>query len=426
MNTEILKEIIVENEKFILNSVKDVIPRLGLNLPAISSKVCMFYGVRRSGKSFLLFDLFRKYKDFALYLDFEDERLTGFTVNDFSKIKDTFLELKPHLINRKGLIFLLDEIQNIEGWEKYARRMVEKEDVKVFCAGSSSKITPQGIHTSLRGRSWSVEVLPFSFREFIQTKNLQPDQKDIFYGTNKTLLKKYFQEYLRYGGFPEIIFLETEFEKKKILGEYMEAMFFKDLVERFEIKNIHLLDALREKIFSSFSTKCSLTSFYKQFQGKFPFSKDSLFLYYKYFLESMLIFEARKFSESSYKRLRNPAKVYLADLGLSKKITSSDFGRLLENIVFLQLHRKDYEIFYFEENNECDFVVKKDEEWSVYQVTWQLNEGNREREIKGLLNAAKFFKLKEGTIITNDEESEQEYQGINIRVVPIWKWLILS
>lgn len=424
ITSETIKEIIIENERFISTLTENLIPREGMRFPSAINKVCVFYGVRRSGKSFLLYDIFRHNKGNSLYLDFEDERLSGISIADLGKLKEVFLELNPHLIDKSGIVFLMDEIQNVSGWEKFARRMVEKEKLKLYCAGSSSKIMPKEIHTSLRGRMWCMGIFPFSFREFLRTKNIDPNKKDIMYGDSKILLKKYFQEYSRYGGFPEIVFLRSDFEKRKVVKEYMEAMFFRDLVEKNDITNIHLLDALKERIFSSFSTECSLTSFYKQYKDKFPFSKDSLFLYYRYFLESMLVFEVRKFSDSSYKRLRNPAKIYIIDIGLGKNVLSSATGRLLENIIFLELKRRGGEIFYFKEKLECDFIVKTEKGYSVYQVTMRLEGGDRAREIKGLVGAANYLGLKEGMIITYDEESVEKHEGINIKIIPAWKWLM--
>jgi len=281
------------------------------------------------------------------------------------------------------------------------------------------------IHTSLRGRAWSIEITPFSFREYLRLKGINIKDKKIIYGSKKALIKKYFSEYIKWGGFPEVSLLKSDFEKRKVLKEYLEAMFFKDLVERFNITNIHLLKILTEKLFSSFSLKFSLTAFYKQYKEKFPFSKDTLFSYYNYFLESMLIFEIRKFSESSYKRLRNPAKIYLADTGICKKVTSADQGRVLENIVFLGLRKIREEIFYFDENRECDFIVKDNQgKLFPYQVTLELKEENREREIDGLTEACKRLKIKEGTIFTYDEEDSIVAEGIHIKIIPVWKWLL--
>lgn len=426
ISKSILKDIIISNEEFITKQVKKIVKRDNLSFPEKLKKAVILYGVRRSGKTHILFDLFKKHKDRSLYLDFEDERLTDFEVKDFEGLKDIFLELKPELID-KELIFLFDEIQNIKGWERYCRRVVERENIKVFVSGSSSRVMPLEIHTSLRGRAWSTEVTPFSFREYLHLKGINIKDKKIIYGSKKALVKKYFTEYLKWGGFPEVSLLKSDFEKRKVIKEYIEAMFFKDLVERFNITNIHLLKTLTEKLFSSFSTKFSLTAFYKQYHQKFPFSKDTLFSYYHHFLESMLVLEIKKFTESSYKRLRNPAKIYLVDTGICKKVTSADWGRILENIVFLELRRKGDEIYYFAEKRECDFIVKNNTNGQLfpYQVILELKENNREREITGLTEACKKLKIKEGTIFTYDEEDSIVVEGIHIKILPVWKWLLL-
>ena len=419
---EKLKEIIMSNQEFISNQVKDIVERENIRLPEKLNKVVILYGVRRSGKTFVLFDLFKTYKDISLYIDFEDDRLLNFQLNDFGILKEAFLELKPDLLNKKKKFFL-DEIQNIRDWEKFCRRAVEKENIDVFVAGSSSKIMPLEIHTSLRGRAWSIEITTFSFREYLQAKNISVEESFI-YGSKKIITKKHFSDYMRWGGFPEVVLSKDEFEKNKLIKEYLGAMFFKDLVERFNINNIHLLDVLIDRLFSSFSQKFSLTAFYKQYKGRFPFSKDSLFSYYKNLLESMLIFEVRKFAESTYKRLRNPAKIYLADVGLARKVSSEDSGRVLENVVFLELRRNAEEIFYFDEEKECDFVAKEKDGFFPYQVCFELTEKNRERELGGLVSCCKWLKIKEGVLLTNDQEEEIKINRIKIRIFPVWKWLI--
>jgi hypothetical protein len=257
----------------------------------------------------------------------------------------------------------------------------------------------------------------------LQAKNISLEESFI-YGSKKIITKKHFSDYMRWGGFPEVVLSKDEFEKNKLIKEYLAAMFFKDLVERFNISNIHLLDALIDKLFSSFSQRFSLTAFYRQYKGKFPFSKDSLFSYYKNLLESMLVFNVRKFAESTYKRLRNPAKIYLADVGLARKVTSEDLGRVLENIVFLELRKKTEEIFYFDEERECDFVVKEKNKFFPYQVCFELTEENKERELSSLVSCCNWLETKEGMVLTNDQEEEIKINEIKIRIFPVWKWLI--
>jgi predicted AAA+ superfamily ATPase len=200
-------------------------------------------------------------------------------------------------------------------------------------------------------------------------------------------------------------------------------MFFKDLLERFNITNIQLLEALKEGLFSSFSSKFSLTAFYKNYKDKFPFSKDSLFSYYKYFQESMLIFETRVFAGSVYKRLRNLPKIYLVDTGLARRVKTVDYGRLLENAVFLELRRGGYEIHHFEENGGCDFIAKREDSIKAIQVTWELGENNREREIQGLIQSCKSLGVKEGLTITYDQDEIFDQDNIKIEMLPFWKWV---
>ncbi len=422
MEKEKLKEIILSNREFIDREIKEVVKREHIHLPERLKKVAIFYGVRRSGKTFVLFDLFKKYYDRALYIDFEDERLMDFTAKDFETLKEAFDELFPHLLNKKKYFFL-DEIQNIKGWEKFCRRAVEKENINVFVAGSSSKIMPLEIHTSLRGRAWSIEISPFSFREYLGTTNI-PLSNEYLYGSKKIIIKNHFSNYTNWGGFPEIVLLESDFEKRKLLDEYMGAMFFRDLVERFNMNNTSLLDTLTDKLFSSFTHKFSVNAFYKQYKGKFLFSKDSLYNYYKNFIKSMLVFEVKIFAESTYKRQRNPAKIYVADPGLARKVTSEDRGRILENIVFLQLRKKAKGIFYFAEKGECDFVVKMENDLFPCQVCFELSEENREREINGLVECCRQLNKPKGLILTNDQEDKMKVENTSIKILPVWKWLL--
>jgi len=419
----ILKEIIVGNEKFILEDLNEPIDREFVSFPEKLKKVHVLYGARRTGKTYMLFGVFRRNSDSSLYIDFEDERLKDFESSDFQKLKEVFFELKPELLDSNKVNFLFDEIHNIDGWEKFCRRLVERENINVFVAGSSSKITPSEVHSSLRGRYWSLEVFPFSFREFLTAKGFE-QKENLIYGSKKPLIKKNFMEYLEWGGFPEVVLTDKEFEKRKILKEYMDAMYFKDLVERFDIKNITLLETLWEKLFSSFSTKLSLHAFYKQFKDNFPFSKESLYSYFHYFLRSWLAFQVDKFSESEYVRKRNPGKIYLLDNGLSRRVTSTDYGRLLENIVFLELRRKSREIFYFQEKKECDFIVKEENRLRAIQVTWEPNNKNSEREEKGIVEFCRRFKLNRGTILSFNSEDKIKKGNIEIEVTPVWKWLL--
>ncbi|MBN2541417.1 ATP-binding protein [bacterium] len=422
INNSVFKEIILSNENFISNDIKKTIPREGLVFPERPNKVNVLYGVRRAGKTFILYQIFLENADTSMYIDFEDERLEGFELTDFDKLKDAFYELKPQHINSKDIIFLFDEIQVVKGWEKFCRRMVEREGIKVFVAGSASEMLPPSIHKALRGRAWSTQIFPFSFHEYILSREIKYSKDELIYGKYKPILKNHFLDYLQWGGFPEVVLLNSEFEKRKVLREYMEAMYFRDLVEKFDIKNIPLLEKLFNVLFSSFSAKFSANSFYRKFDREIPFSKDLLYEYYNHFQSSQLIFPVDIFSNSEFVRARNPNKIYLIDNGLAKRVRSQDRGRLLENTVFLELKRRGKELFYFKNDNECDLVTKRGDNFSVFQVTWELNENNRTREINGLIEACKYLGLNKGTILTYDMEDKINEAGLMIEIQPAWSW----
>jgi hypothetical protein len=423
ISKNIIKEMILSSRTFILESITGIVPRAAADVAA-PGKTVILYGIRRSGKTFILYDIFRRNLDTALYLDFEDDRLTGFTAPDFATVQEVFLELRPGAAGR--IVYLFDEIQHVSGWERFCRRVTERENAAVYVTGSSSKLMPLEVDTAIRGRAWSVAVFPFSFSEFLHLRQGSRERNEILFGTRKIETKRLFAEYARWGGFPETALAAAPLDKTKLLQEYLRAMFFRDLVERYGMSNIPLFEALSDKLFSSFATRLSLTAFYRQYKDLFPFSKDLLFQYFHHFEESMLIFAVRKFSESSYKRSRNPVKIYPVDTGLCRRVASEDAGRILENIVFIELARRGGEVFYFEDKLECDFVVKEGEgtRLAAFQVCRELTDANRPRETGGLTAACRRLGVTEGTILTDDQEWEEDAEGIKISVRPVWRWLL--
>jgi len=423
ISRQLLKEVIATNIAYILEKVRPVVPRESFAWPTVPGKVVIFHGVRRSGKTFLLYEALKRLPDRGLYLDFEDDRLDGFAVADFALLKTAFLELYPHKAGSE-ILFLLDEVQKVPGWERFARRAVEREGDRVAVAGSSSAISPAGIHTSLRGRAWSQEVLPFSFREALSAKGI-PAGKEPIFGEKQVPIRVAFREYLSWGGFPEVVLASTDEDRRKLLREYYGAMFFRDLVERYTITNAPLLERLSETLLSSCSRKVSLSALLRQWKQLFPFSKDLLYRYYSHVLDSTLIHETRTFSPSVHARQRNPAKVYLVDTGLARRITSADLGYLLENAVFLELKRRGYEMSYFEGEREVDFVARRDGENTLaVQVTWELSHSNRDREIEGLLEACRVLGLSEGLMLTDDQEEDIEQGDVRISVRAAWRWML--
>jgi len=420
----LFKEIIVDNQGFIEKQLGSPVSREIFENLSPGERVNVIHGVRRCGKTYLLYEIFQDHPDDSLYIDFEDERLTGFRVGDFETLREAFGELRPGLLNGKKPRFLFDEIQRVEGWERFARRMFEKEGAILTVAGSSTKIHPESIGTSLRGRFSAFELFPFSFREFLRAQGFTEKAEAAFFGTGKIAVKRYFDQYLRWGGFPEVSSVELEKDKKRIIKDYLNAMYFRDLVERFEIKNFALFNALWDMVFSSFARQFSVNTFANKYRNEFPFSKDLLYAYYRNLVESRLVWEVKKFAESSYRRFRTPGKIYLVDNGLARKVASQDWGRLLKNAVLIELKRRGSDIYYFAGKNECDFIVAEDGAKAAFQVVYEMDENNRKREILGIIEACKTLGLKEGTILSGDQEDELKQEGVVLNIKPVWKWML--
>lgn len=431
INKETIKNIITEFwERDLSPMERDINQHLEID------KVVTIIGSRRSGKTYFLFSIIKDLlkngvnQSDILYFNFEDERILGFDNLDFASLLEAWEELFVSQINIKHKRYLFfDEIQEIKGWEKFIRRLSEMKKYKIYLTGSSSKLLSKEIHTVLRGRSLSQKIYPFSFKEFLKYKNVIFTQEKNKYGAGKLKIKTAFLNYLKFGGFPEVININDD-EKIIILQNYYEMIFYKDLVDRYEIRNLHLMKSLMKHLIDNFTHKFAVNNYFNLLKKSgLKIGKDSLFNYFDYLEDVNFIINIPFFSFSSRQQLVNPKKVYLIDNGL---ITSSSFqfssnkGSYLENIVLIELARRNYEIYYFNNKSECDFVVQKSgsRKFQAIQVCWELNEQNRNREITGLVQVLKEMKLKNGLILTMEQEDEFCIDKKNVRIQPVWKWLI--
>ena len=395
-----------------------------LSIPE-TNKIVSIIGSRRVGKTFYFYQIMRKLnvsKDKILYINFEDDRILPLELKDMDSLLEAYYELYPN--NKKSKVYLFfDEIQNIDKWEIYIRRIYDNENVKIFVTGSSSKLLSKEIATSLRGRTLAFELYPLSFKEFLQFNN-QKIGKDIFYSKQRFVLSELFEKYLNFGGFPEIA-IEKNNLQYQILDNYFEVMIYKDIVERFSVRNIKFLKELSKYILTNIGKKFSINSYYNTVKQNASTSKSALLKYLSYLEEANMIMLISFFSYSLKVQNVNPKKAYCIDTGLRNSVSfkfSKDEGQLAENIVFLELKRRDKEIFYWEEKNEVDFIIKdKSEKLTAINVTYT-NEID-EREIKSLLDfRKKYEKCIELIIITKDVEKEEN----GIKYIPIIKWLLLN
>jgi len=414
MNKIELKEIVLDQNKpkisgdFIKREIFDKIEEYIKN-----PFIIVISGIRRSGKSTLLNQAKLKYPGY--YLNFDDDRLINFKLEDFQNLYEIFIEL----YGEKD-IFYFDEIQNIDGWERFVRRLHDSEK-KVFITGSNATMLSRELGTHLTGRHLAINLFPFSFREFLKLKSFEIKKNDIYLIEKKVLIKKYFEDYLNNGGFPE--YLKTE--NKDYLKILYENILYRDIIVRYNLSNEKALKELVYIAASTISKEISFNSIKKLLNlGSSTTVKD----YFDFLENSFLVFLIPKFNYSLKKQIYANKKVYLIDTGLAKYVgyrVSKDIGNLLENLVFIELKRKRKEIFYYSDKHECDFVIREGLKIrECIQVCYDLNDGDREREINGLLEALNKFKLKEGLILTNDQEEELKLNGKKIVIKPVWKWLL--
>ena len=364
-------------------------------------------GARRVGKTYFLFNLINKIKDRkkVLYVDFDLPEFLDFDGKDLKKLVNLHLQL----FGKLEYIFL-DEIQNLKNWQRGLRGIYEEKKYFIFITGSSSKLLSKELATQLRGRTITYTLFPLSLREIFSIKKLPlPEGLISTSELNKILFE--FNQYLEFGGYPQI-FKERDL-KDQIVRDYKDLVLFRDIVERYQVKNIYVIKRFFEYLISSFAKEISVDKFYNFLKSQsISLSKKTLYNYLEYFESSLFFHFLRVF------RIKERVKkVYLNDIVFGNK----ESGRKLENLVFIELKKKEEKIYYFKNNFECDFVIPQKK---AIQVVWELTDENKKREIKGLIEAMKYFKIRKGIILTYNQEKQIKENGYKIEVIPVWKWLL--
>ena len=424
---EIVKGVILQNQKRELAHLKN----RNTDVPVNTGKIISITGVRRCGKTHLLLLSIKKLiakginKENIVFINFEDERL-DLKANDLDLIIQSYLELYPQIATNE-VYFFFDEIQNISGWEKFVRRVYDSVSQNIFITGSNSKMLSSDIASSLRGRSINIELFPLSFNEYVSFKNID---NNYYLPDNKAILINELNSYLLTGGFPEII--NSEFSQK-ILQDYYYVMLYKDLIERYHIKNTAALKYFLNRIIGSIGKPSSTHKIYNELKSAgYKVSKDSLYQFAEYAESIYLSFRINKFDYSFIKREQSEKKIYFIDNGIINSLTyqfSENLGILLENAVFLHLRQRfGNSVYFYKDKTECDFIIMdRDRVIDIIQVSYDIeNKETFEREVRGLENAAKYFKLNSGKIITFDQEQESfitKYQ-IKVEIIAAYKYFL--
>lgn len=378
--------------------------------PDNAQKIKVAIGIRRSGKTFLCLQTIKEYLNSGvplsriLYINFEDDRLLPLTQEKLVNLLESFYTLYPE--NHQQLCYLfLDEIQNVTDWAIVIRRFFDSRKVNIYLTGSSSKLLSKEIATSLRGRSLTLEVWPFSFQEKLASKNITIPSH---LATKKSMdfMRAELLNYFFSGGFPEVI--DVPFDQRiQILQNYVDVVIFRDIIERYGVTNVTLIKYLIRTLITQISTRFSVNKFYNDLKSQgIAVSKNTLHDYLTYIEDAFLAFGVSLYSESLRKIQTSPRKNYIVDSGLYYAYSSSfskNHGRIFENFIYLILRRLSYEIFYYitKNGNEVDFLVKNlYGEMKLYQVVWDVDDAETLQREQRALNEAKQELGIPGEIVT--------------------------
>lgn len=378
--------------------------------------IIIISGIRRSGKSTIQRILQLELAKSDYYLNFDDDRLVQFQVEDFQMLLEVFIE-----VFGDQSTFYFDEIQNVEGWERFIRRLYE-QGKKIYITGSNARLLSKELGTHLTGRYIQLEAYPLSFQEIINHKLPEVLAKKTLSTSDVGMIQHHFSNYLKNGGIPEYI----KFEKPEYLKELLEGILYRDIITRYKI---HDEKALREVVYylaSNIGKEFSYTNLAKIVGLSSP---HTIANYCNYLELCYLCFFVNRYSHSLKKQIQYNKKCYMIDPALIRSAgfrVSEDRGRLLENVVFLHLRMQTKEIYFHKDKKECDFIIREGYQITqAIQVTTNLsNEETKNREIEGLIEAMKAYNLRKGIILTENEQNTIEMQGFLILVIPIWKWLL--
>ena len=415
ISKQILLEVILENRKEVQRY--EVAPR-GISLYGFDRQVLV--GVRRAGKSFLLFGHIQKLieeghdPEDIVYVNFEDERLAGMMLEDLNSI----LEVNGSISSNRPILFL-DEIQNVDGWEKFARRLADQK-YKVFITGSNAKMLSSDVASTLGGRYITREVFPLSFKEYLEINGV--DTSDKFYDATteqRSILMKRFEEYYNFGGFPECAGMAS---KRDYLMSLYQKIFLGDIAARHKVENIFALRVLFKKLAESIKQPLSFTRATNIISSTgTKVGKSTVINYIEYAKNAWLLFAIPNIADNLTDRISNP-KYYFIDNGIISLLALDVRTTLLENLVALALLRKYGSrdaVYHYNHEIEVDFYIPEEE--LAVQVCYSLDQNAYDREIGGLLKIEEQLPVKRSIVVTFDEEREIEVNGKKINVIPAQK-----
>ena len=391
-------------------------------------------GPRRSGKTYLMFLTIKKIlhradKEATIYINFENRKLMPLKEDYFNDIVK-FIYAEDLFDKHKTLYLFFDEVQRIEGWEQYVRSIYDefKEKIKIFVSGSSANLLSKEYSKLLTGRHLTTQVLPLSFREFLRFQNVNFGGK-ITTEHEQAKIEKNLMNYLKTGGFPEVVLAK---DKETILSQLFIDIVSRDVLSRTDIRKEDIVEEFAYYLASNVSNLLSFNKMKNYFTSRgIKISVPTLTNYFWHLKNAFLFFDSLIFSYAIKEQMQYPRKIYCVDNGLANTTgfkISDNLGNLYENTVATSLIRRGFDLYYWKtkRQEEVDFVVKKGTKvLQLIQVSYNLDSINtKHREIKALGKAMRMFGIKEGIVITNELEGQEQIDGGTVLYVPLWKWLL--
>lgn len=418
MKAKILQVAWQQKERLLVQGgliARDLLPEAKAALTN-DNRVLALSGMRRTGKSTLLQQLMSEVDNVA-YFNFEDEKLLGFSVEHFGELEEALIE-----VYGPAHYWFFDEIQNVGNFEVAVRRM-QDSGKKMVITGSNSSLLSMEFGSKLTGRYKQLELFPFSFSEYLRFQNVSFEEKDFYLPEAKVMLKTWFTRWLEQGGLPEYL----KYNDEQYVKTLFDNILYRDIIVRFGIRRHREFRELVQLLVGNLSLPVTFTSLQKSIGLS---NADTVKEYMGYLSNAYMFYEMYQYHDSLKMQLRSPRKVYLNDVAFHNLVgfsSTPNQGRKLENAVFLALRRGTSEVYSFCGKGECDFIVfDKSRRVSALQVCYQLTPENQTRELNGLSEAMLAFNLKDGMILTMDQEFEIQHNGKNIPVLPVWKWMLTN
>lgn len=428
---DIFKTLIAQKQSEMPFSVID----RDVSLPIDRNEIITVPGVRRCGKSTLMEIAINRLlangvrKENVLWIGFDDERIKYMTAEELDLVLQAYREMYPET-ELKDVWMFFDELPFVKEWEYFVLRLFKGSCKHIFICGSNASTLSVEMKSALRGWPHEIEVWPLSFREYLRFKSVDADSH---LEQDKARVQVAFNEYNRLGGMPEPTLMPVLSEKYRKLQDYFDVMLLRDLVEHWQISKPQTVRYFLKRVMTTIASRLSVNAIYREIKASGrKVTKDDLYDWLAWAQSIYLVRKLDVYSRSVKSEISIPGKYYVIDNGLRSAVIplqSDDDGKQLENTVYLELLRRkahNEELSFFSESGECDFVVSEgDEVKRLIQVTWDMSDAEtRKREFSGLLEAAKATGCRDLTIVTRDEEGEEIRDGLNVRIVPVCRFLL--